>query len=408
MTPKRLTWRQWFLNQVMLMLRPNPGWYGLLAALALTMLGVSAIATVDEGYAALQFERQLPIALVAMLLCMLPHPRAIGHFAYPLMVLSLAMLVFLILPGVPRSIVPIRNGAKAWVNLGVMMFQPSEMAKIAFVLALAWYLRYRDSYRTFIGLLIPFVLMFIPVGLILKEPDLGQALLFAPTLFAMLVAAGAKLRHLGSLVGLAGLAVGLTVAITLWAPDSMQFLKPHQQMRIRSMISLAQGDSRYLAGAAYQQHKAMTLISAGGVAGYGEERARDIIEFNRLPFDHNDMIFAVIANRWGMLGAWALLGLYFVLILSFLLTAGKSKDPFARLSCVGFAGMILTQVVINVGMNIGLLPITGITLPFISYGGSSLLAMFCMVGLVLNFASRRPSLLARPSFEFDNADAVFQ
>ncbi|RMD82429.1 MAG: hypothetical protein D6820_03720, partial [Lentisphaerae bacterium] len=102
------------------------------------------------------------------------------------------------------------------------------------------------------------------------------------------------------------------------------------------------------------------------------------------------------------------LGLYFVLISSMLLTAARSKDPLAQLSCVGFAGMIFTQATINIGMNLGILPVTGITLPLISYGGSSLVATFAMIGLTLNFASRRPAILARPSFEFDNPDAIFQ
>src|SRR5690606_12253429 len=121
-----------------------------------------------------QLMRQLPIAILAMVLCMLPHPRVVGRAAYPLLAFSLALLVFVILPFVPRTIVPRINGATAWINLGVMNFQPSELAKIAFFLALAWYLRYRDSYRTILGLLVPFIIMFVPVGLILKEPDLGQ------------------------------------------------------------------------------------------------------------------------------------------------------------------------------------------------------------------------------------------
>ncbi len=395
------------LDRLLEVLRPNPGWYGVGAAIALTLVGCMAIGTVDEGYAALQMERWLPVGLVALVLCLLPHPRSLGVAAYPLLILAMLLLIFLILPFTPSSIVPRINGQKSWLRLFGFSFQPSEIAKIAFVLSLAWYLRYRDSYRTLWGLLVPFLIMFVPVGLILKEPDLGQALLFPPTLFAMLVAAGAKLRHLGALIGIGALVLGVTVSVALWAPPEMQFLKQHQQMRIKSMVSLAQGDDRYVAGAAYQQNKAMTLIASGGWTGY-RDKSRDVVTFNKLPFDENDMIFAVLANRWGFLGAVSLLGLYLVLFWSFLLTAARSKDPFARLSCVGFAGILITQVTINVGMNIGLLPITGITLPFISYGGSSLLAMFIMVGLLLNFASRRPAMLARPSFEFDNADAVFQ
>lgn len=396
------------------LLQPNPAWYGLAAGVGLTILGISAIGTVDAASAEKQLKLQLPIALLAMVLCMLPRPRAIGRFAYPLLVLSLLLLIFLILPGVPRSIVPIRNGAKAWINLGVMSFQPSEAAKIAFVLALAWYLRYRDSYRSILGLLVPFLIMLIPVGLILKEPDMGQAMLFAPTLFAMLLAAGAKLRHLGTLLGLAVVVLGVNIAIIAIdpphqrTPDSktqwMHVLASHQEKRIAAMM----WPERYKNREAFQQIVGTRLVGAGGVTGVGEERARVLVRANGLPEPHNDMICSVIAVRWGLFGIAILLGLYTVLILSFLLVAGRSKDPLARLVCTGFAAMIFSQVTINVGMNVGLIPIIGITLPFVSYGGSSLLATFAMLGLVLNFASRRPTLLARPSFEFDQGEAVFQ
>jgi cell division protein FtsW (lipid II flippase) len=174
------------------------------------------------------------------------------------------------------------------------------------------------------------------------------------------------------------------------------------------MISLATGDRPDLQGNAYHQDVAMRLIGAGGVSGYGLGQSRMVIRHNHLPHDHNDSIFAVLVNRWGLLGAWAVLGLYLALFTSILTVAGNTKDPFARLACVGFAGMIFTQAAINVAMFINLLPVTGITLPFVSYGGSSLLATFAMVGLVINFATHRPAPLTRPSFEFDNADAIFQ
>lgn len=387
--------------------RAHAGWIALAAALGLTAVGVQAIATVEAGFAQRQAQ-WVPIALVGMALCLLPHPRVLGWVSYPLLAGLLVVLVLLLMPFVPRSIVPVRNGATSWVDLGFMSIQPSELTKIAFVMALAWYFRYRSSYRTLKGLVPPFLIMLVTVGLILKQPDLGTALLFAPTLFIMLIAAGAKLRHLGALTGLGGLAIASVVLITLYAPDGMQLLQPHQQERIRSMLSLAAGETRYLDDDAYQQSKAMTLVGAGQLTGYGHERAETILEYNHLPFDHNDMIFAVIANRWGLLGALGVMGLYFLMIASFLAVAARSKDPFARMCCVGFAGMIFTQTSINIGMTVGLLPITGITLPLISYGGSSLLATFLMVGLVINFASRRPTAMTRPSFEYDHADALFQ
>ncbi len=395
-------------ERLRMLLKPNPGWYALFAALALAWIGIEAIDTVAPEEAAKTARFWLPVALTVMAVCTTPRPRWIGHVSYPLFIAVLIVLALMALPFMPRSIVPVRNGARAWISLGSITLQPSELMKVAFVLSMAWYLRYRSSYRTLRGLLIPFFIMFIPVALILKQPDLGTALLFAPSLFFMLVAAGAKLRHLGLLLALVIATIVINVAIALWAPDSMQILRPHQRARIVSMVSLAQGDTRYIKTSAYQQDKAMTLVSAGGLTGYGKERSATIVKFNKVPHVHNDMIFAVIANRWGLLGVYVVLGLYFVLISSMLLTAARSKDPLAQLSCVGFAGMIFTQATINIGMNLGILPVTGITLPLISYGGSSLVATFAMIGLTLNFASRRPAMLARPSFEFDNPDAIFQ
>ncbi len=389
------------------LLRPHAGWFALLAALGLTFLGIRAIETVSPIYAAKQM-RWLPIALVVMGVFMLPHPRVLGRLAYPGFILCLFLLAFVILPFAPRGLVPRINGATSWINLGVMNFQPSEAMRVFFVLSLAWYLRYRENHRRLFGLVVPFVIMLVPVGLILKQPDLGVALVFGPTLLVMLIAAGAKLRHLGAIVGLGVLAVVVNLAIIFYAPASMQLLETHQQMRIKSMVSLASGDDRYVKDAAYQQDKAMTLIGAGGLAGYGAERSEVVIRYNRLPERHNDMIFAVIVNRWGLVGAWGVLGLYLLLVMSILSVASRSKDPLARLSCVGLAAMIVTPATINVGMCIGLMPVTGITLPFISYGGSSLMFSFAMVGLVMNFAGRRPQRLARPSFEFDHGDEMFQ
>ena len=300
----------------------------------------------------------------------------------------------------PRGIVPVINGARSWIDTPGMNFQPSEMTKVFFALSLAWYFRFRKSHRSLLGLVFPFLLTLVPVTLIMMQPDLGTALVFAPALFAVLVAAGAKLRHLFAIGGLGTLVVVANIAIILWAPANMQLLKDHQQRRVRSMIKLASGDTSDIQADAYQQYKAMTLCGAGGVWGFGEERSREVFENFHLPEAHNDMIFAVIVNRWGMLGGIGVIGLYGALVTGFLGVSATTRDPLGRLTCVGFAAMILTQVVVNVGMTLGILPITGITLPFISYGGSSLLFTFIMLGLVLNFASRPRGMMERESFEF--------
>lgn len=391
------------------LMRQQAGWFALLAAVGLTVIGVMAIATVDRGsgHAADQ-ARWMAISLGVMVLCVLPHPRHIARAAWPLTVGVTVVLVLLVTPGMPRSLVPVINGTRAWINLRIMNAQPSELAKIAYVLALAGYLQHRTHYRTLRGLLVPFAIMFIPIALILMQPDMGTAMLFGPALLAMLLAAGARLRHLGAIVGLALLAVVLNVVAIYTLPDSMQILREHQRARIIATISQARGDDRYLQDVGFQQYKSVMLIGAGGMGGLGEQQAATLIEFNRLPEDHNDMIFAVIVSRWGLLGAGLVMGLYAVLLASLMRVAARNKDGFTRVAVVGFVAILFAQMVVNIGMATGLLPVIGITLPFISYGGSSLLACYAMIGLSINFAAHRPTILQRPAFEFEHADALFQ
>ncbi len=388
------------------LLRPHPGWVACAAAVALAVIGILAIGTADAAHSPRAGFAQkqtvwLVISIAVMAFAMSPHPRQVAAAAPWLLGVTLFVLVLIVLPFMPRSIVPRINGIRAWINLGFMNFQPSEVAKLVFVLVMAGYLQHRDNHRTLRGLLKPFLIMLVPVMLILRQPDLGTAILFAPALFAMLVAAGAKLRHMVSLGGLGVVGVALIVASVYLLPDSAQLLRPHQRMRIKSMISLAQNETRYVDDEAYQQYKTLGLIGSGRVWGYGGERSETIVRFAKVPEDHNDMVFGVVVNRFGFVGGLAVLLLYAVMIIAMLRASAMSKDPFARLAIVGFATLVLAQMAINIGMNVGLLPVVGITLPFVSYGGSSLVAAFAMVGLVNNFASRRPTILARPSFEFD-------
>src|SRR5262249_47254681 len=147
-------------------------------------------------------------------------------------VLVLAMLVFVMVKFVPEAIVRPRNGARRWINVGFTDFQPSELAKVAYVLCLATYLRFRSNYRNLFGLLMLLALTFIPLGLVLIEPDLGTSLLFLPTLFAMVIAAGAKIRHILIII-ITGLAI---------APLTYPMLKQHQKDRIDAMIAQVKGD----------------------------------------------------------------------------------------------------------------------------------------------------------------------
>ncbi len=368
----------------------NAGWICVMAAFLLSVLGIMAISTTEHDLAVRQIAH-LGVGVIAATVLAVPHYKWIHRASYPLLGVVVLLLIFVLIPWVPEAIVRPRNGARRWINLYFTDFQPSEVAKIAYIVALAAYLRYRQNYRTFFGLLLPLVLTFIPLVLILVEPDLGTAMLFLPTLFAMLIAAGARIKHLALIIVL-----GLSLA-----PLTYPLLQPHQKGRIQAMVAQVTGDERYQDDLGYQGARAMTLVGAGQLTGVGKQKAADLIRYNHLPEEHNDMIFAVICCRWGLAGAIVTWALFAIFTIGGLITAGMCKDPFGRLVAVGIVAMTFAQMTINTGMTIGVLPITGLTLPFVSYGGSSLVAGWMMVGILLNVAMRRPQYLARKSFEFD-------
>lgn len=375
----------------------NIGWICVGAALLLSILGIVTIGAVprpNEPDYALKHLLNLLVGLSAAAAVVLPHYRWTQRLSYPLLGGVGLLLIFVLIPWIPEAIVYPRNGARRWINLAVTDLQPSELAKIAYVLALANYLRFRSNYRRLRGLLLPLGLTFLPMILILVEPDLGSALLFLPTLFAMLIAAGAKLRHLALIIVLG----------TSMAPAMYPLLKPHQKDRIKAMLAQVTGDTRYDDSIGFQRARAMTLVGAGGLIGSGRNKSAALVSHNRLPEDHNDMIFAVICTRWGVLGAVVTWGLFGLLCGSGLLIATQCKDPFGRLLPVGIVSMLFSQMTINTGMTIGVIPITGMTLPFVSYGGSSLVSAWVMVGLLLSIAMRRSRYLAREAFEFDGVD----
>lgn len=398
--------------------RPNVAWCALFAALALSGIGITAIAGSSQPGSAVDQGRWLIIALSAMVVAAIPTPKTVSLAAGPLLIGSLGLLVLLIVPGLPDWLVYPRNGARCWINLYFMDFQPSEIVKILFVIALARHMRYRENYLTLTALLVPFTIMFVPVVLINMQPDLGTAILFVPALFVVLLMAGARMRHVWVLVGLGLAALLVNLAVIAFDPPHertaggaqgrlpgfVHLLEIYQERRIASML----WPELYKHNVGRQQAVAMNVAGAGQLTGYGFDDSATLARFSGLTFDHTDMIYAVVVNRWGLLGGLVVLGLYLLLTLSWLIVATKSKDPFARLATVGFVGILGSQAVINIGMTVGLLPIIGITLPFVSYGGSSLVASFIMVGLVLNFARRPRAMLARPSFEFDNHEAMFQ
>ncbi len=364
------------------------GWLPVAAAGVLTIVGWEAIGTTEPGYA----QRQLafvPVALVVAASIGSLHPRWMDRWAIPLYVVSLVLLLFVLVPGVPEVLVRPRKGARRWINLMVIDFQPSELAKIGLILVLAQWLRAREDVARLQGLVIPVALASVPFVLILVEPDLGTALTLAPTAAAMLLAAGCRRRHL---------AIAL-MAAALLAPASYPFLKPHQRARIDALMAQLVGDTRYSRDIGFQADRAMTLIGAGGVSGQGEEGAQRLLETNALPEEHNDMIFSSIACRWGLGGSMVVLAACSALCLGAVAVAVSVRDAGGRLVAIGIGSLLATQVIVNIGMNVGLLPITGMTLPFVSYGGTSLVASWIMVGMLWSVASARRADTLRAAFQ---------
>jgi len=304
--------------------------------------------------------------------------------------------------------IPVRNGTRRWIEFSVgpksVSIQPSEFCKLAYIVALAWYLRYRSNYRRFRGLIGPFVLTLLPMVMIMLEPDLGTVLLMMPVLFVMLFAAGAKVKHLAIIILLA-----LLVSPVMWVK-----MNPYQRIRISSVLlqnkwvqKKAQEHpavGKILVGKqfdvkqwkndwGYHLIRSKYAVTSGGLSGYGYRKG-PFVKYNFLPARHNDFIFATIGHQWGFLGCVGILVVFTIIVLCGLEIGVNNTDPFARLVAIGIVAMISVEVLVNVGMAVGIMPITGLNLPFVSYGGSSLLVHMIAIGLLNNIGRHRPFSVA--------------
>ena len=348
----------------------------------------------------------LGVSFVCMMLFQAVNYQKIGQWAWPFYVLSLLLVIYTLVGQKMGGRLPFvheTKGAWAWINLGSFSLEPAELMKIAFVLVLARYLRFRSNYRTMTGLLAPFAVALIPVALILKQPDLGMASLFVPTLFIMLFVAGAKIKHL-VMIALMGIAVMPVLWLAGPPPDGPNlpvlrhlpaFVKQYQRQRVYAMFN---HDPKTMRESAYQTQRALTAFASGGMTGKG---AAVIPVGQTVPEAHNDMIFALIGEQFGFVGAAVVLGAFLVLFAAGIEISAATKEPFGRLIAVGVISLLAAQTFVNLMVMLRLMPVTGITLPFVSYGGSSLVSSFMAVGLLLNVGQNRPLVIAREAFEFE-------
>jgi len=352
------------------------------------LLGLSGISRGDNlSQAGELFSRQVvwvALAIPVMLLSTLVPYRVFRRHCYLWFGLSLVGLLLV-------YFFPAKWGARRWIPLGIMNFQPSELAKLTCIMALARYLMWRENYRRFSGLLVPFVLTLIPLVLILKEPDLGTALLFIPALGGMLFAAGARPRHL-VLVGL----LGVMTFPVLW----MGVMNAEQKSRITTLFMQRDGGTAPR-GDGYHLHQSKQVLALGGI--WGSQLAGVALDdplAYHLPACRTDFVLCMLGERWGVWGSLLVLLLYTVLFARGLLVAAATREPFGRLLAVGIVALLAGQTIVNAGMTVGLMPVTGVTLPLLSYGGSSLLFTAVALGLLINIGLRPGYEMTGEPFRF--------
>jgi len=268
------------------------------------------------------------------------------------------------------------GGSARWVSIGPIQFQFSELAKILMIIVLATYLGNREGRLDSLGSILGACLLMIPPwGLVMMQPDLGTSLVLLSILAGMLFMSGASLRWL------LAMALGVCLAI----PVAWQFvLRDYQKDRILSFLNPAVDTQ----GAGWQVHQAQMTVGSGGPLGVGLTNGA-ATRGGFLPVQESDFVFAVLAQELGFLGALVVFILFMALLWRILSCAWRSRDPFGTLFGAGLASMILIQVFVNIGMVIGILPVTGIPLPFITHGGASLISLAIGLGVIQSINLRQ-------------------
>jgi rod shape determining protein RodA len=351
----------------------NVDWPLLGATVGLVILSASTLASLHIGRAgggvALRQLVWFGVGIVALVVVASIDYRRLVRAAPLIYVLGLGTLIAVFVLG--RTV----SGARRWLFVGPVSVQPSELFKICFVLMAVWLLTSRWAQPIGKAVLVMVApLIFVPAVLILKQPDLGTALLLFPVLIALLVAAGMRMRLLGGLV-LAGLAA---------TPLVWVFLKEYQRERILVFLD----PFRDPLGSAYNVIQAKIAIGSGQLLGKGVAGAtQSRLAF--LPERHTDFIFAVFAETWGFAGCLVLLICYALLLLRGFDIAASTRELVGRLVALGVTALLATQILVNVGMVTGLIPVVGIPLPFMSYGGSSMVVSMMALGLLLSVRMRQ-------------------
>ena len=344
------------------------------SVLAILLIGLVILYSASKEYYAQNIlSRQVTwilIGLVVLFIILRIDYQRFMSISYLLYGISIFFLILVLFVGKARG------GAHRWISLGAFHLQPSELTKITLVLALSSYIERRKNDVTKISFLFGALLLILPAFfLIFIEPDLGTALLLIPVSLAMLFIAGAKMSHI----------IGISLAGMGALPLFWHFLKDYQKQRLFVFIN----PNIDPLGSGYTIIQSKIAVGSGGLLGKGWLGGTQS-QLNFLPERHTDFIFSVVGEEWGFLGALVLIFLYMLIVYKGMKIVSRTPDTYGRLIATGFVTLFSLQVVINIGMTIGFLPIVGLTLPLISYGGSSLITTLIALGFLLNVGMRRP------------------
>jgi cell division protein FtsW len=324
----------------------------------------------DSGDGAYYLKRTVIFGVAGLLILRLLSIRGVAivsRLTVPLLLVSFALLVAVLVPGIGVEV----NGAQRWIGAGFFQVQPSEIAKVALVLYGAQLLATRPRMTRSVGSLMPFLsAVAVACLLVIVEPDLGTAMVLCLTTAAMLIAAGVRTRDLVILGGALAVIVLLAIA-----------LEPYRMARLTGFLD----PSADPAGAGFQATQAKIALGSGGIFGVG--LGESLQKAFYLPEAHTDMIAAVIGEELGLAGIVMLAGLFGVFGYAGLQIARRARDRYSKLLAAGLTCLVMVQAVINLFAVLGLAPLTGVPLPFVSYGNSSMLALLAGVGLLLNVAA---------------------
>ena len=344
----------------------------LMAALALTIaLGVTVVYSASGGGAPERLvgqARNLAVALVALWIMAHIHPQFLMRLALPVYVVGLALLLGVAFFG------EIRNGARRWLHLGITVVQPSEVMKIAVPLVLAWYFHRREEGLRVRDFIIAGLLLAIPVGLIVRQPDLGTALLIFASGFFVIFLAGLSWKVI----------ISMAVAGGASLPFLWSMLHDYQRQRVLTLLDPMQDPL----GAGYHIIQSTIAIGSGGLLGKGWLNGTQA-QLDFLPERSTDFILAVFGEEFGLVGNVVLVTLYLLIIARGLMIAANASTTFSRLTAGAITLTFFTYAFVNMGMVSGILPVVGVPLPMISYGGTALLSMLAGFGILMSISTHK-------------------